>query len=130
MCQGLIQAIILYSKERETQGDLLDMVLYGLGLLLLIHALARRMPGTWQFWYADDAGLGVKLTVIGEFWTHLCEIVPRFRYYPEPIKSILVAHGGAKETAASHFEVQPFRVVAGCRYQGGFQGDEEGGVPG
>ena len=76
--------------------------------------------------YADDAGVGAKLTVIGEFWTHLCEFSPRYGYYPEPTKSILVAHGGAQEAAASHFEAQRFKVVAGCRYLGGYLGDATG----
>ena len=95
------------------------MVCYRLSLLPLIRALTKRVPGARQFWYSDHAGVGAKLTVIGEFWTHLCELGPRFGYYPEPTKSILVAHGGAQETVASHFESQRFQVVEGCHYLGG-----------
>ena len=82
VCRGLVEALILYSKKRETQGDPLAMVIYGLGLLLLIRELARRVTGPRHFWFMDDAGVGTKLTVIGEFWTHLCELGPRFGYYP------------------------------------------------
>ena len=36
---------MLWTVRRETQGESLAMVLYQLGLLLLIRALARKLPG-------------------------------------------------------------------------------------
>ena len=87
MCQGLVHTLILYSKEGVTQGDPLVMVLYGLGLLPFSRALSSRAPMARQFWYADDARVGAKLSFIREFWTHQYELGPRYRYCPEPTKN-------------------------------------------
>ena len=48
----------LYSKEKVTQGNPLEMVTYGLGNLPLIQELRKSHPGVTQPWYADYAGAG------------------------------------------------------------------------
>ena len=48
----------LHSKERVTQGEPLDMISYGIGVLPLIRNLREAHPRITQPWYADDAGAG------------------------------------------------------------------------
>ena len=49
----------LHSKEGVTQGDLLAMIAYGIGVLPLIWELREAHPRVTQPWYADDAGAGL-----------------------------------------------------------------------
>ena len=47
-----------HSKEGMTQGDLLVMIAYGIGVLPLIKELRNAHPRVTQTSYADDAGAG------------------------------------------------------------------------
>ena len=48
----------LHSKEEGTQGYLLTMIVYGLGILPLIRDLREDHPKVTQSWCADDTGAG------------------------------------------------------------------------
>ena len=43
------------SREGVTQGDPLEMIIYGIGILLLIKNLRWELPDVTQTWYADNA---------------------------------------------------------------------------
>ena len=46
----------MHSREGVPQGDPLDMVAYGIGILPLIKNLKAEFTDVTQPWYADDAG--------------------------------------------------------------------------
>ena len=43
-----------------------------------------------QKWYADDSSAVGKLIIVKEWWLKLMEMRPKFSYFPEPSKYILV----------------------------------------
>ena len=46
----------MHSIESVTQGDPLDTIDYGIGILPLIKNLKKYFPNVTKIWYADDAG--------------------------------------------------------------------------
>ncbi len=114
--------LIILSKEGVTQGDLLAMVMYGLGLLPLIRILKTEVPDLHQPWYADDAGAGGHFQNIRLYFKKLQEYGPPRGYFPEPSKSILIVQEHNKEKAEAYFNDFGFEVVTGGRYLGGFIG--------
>ena len=117
----------LYSREGVTQGDPLSMCFYAIALLPVVRSL--RSHDKWmQSWYADDSACVGRLSNIKEWFELLSERGPRYGYYPEPSKSVLVVDQRYKDEAASVFEGTGVSVVTGHRFLGGFVGDREGGV--
>ena len=49
---------ILHRKEDVTQVDPLDMISYGIGVLLFICKLCNAHSNINQSWYMDDTGAG------------------------------------------------------------------------
>ena len=78
-----------------------------------------------QPWYADDAGAGGKFDGIRHYFLKLLEIGPKYGYFPEPSKSILVVPGHNLESAKLAFPDFNFKVQTGSRYLGGFIGEED-----
>ena len=64
----------MHIKEGVTQGDPLDMIAYGIGVLPLIRELRGAHPRVTHPWYADDAGAGGKFPNIME---HLRDLQAR-----------------------------------------------------
>jgi hypothetical protein len=83
-------ATFLSSTEGVTQGDLLSMFAYSIGVLPLIRLLKDQFTRVKQPWYADNAGAGGKVSDIRSFFRKLQEIGPNFGYFPEPSKSTLI----------------------------------------
>ena len=117
-------ADFLFSKEGVSQGDPLSMFAYGIGMLPLIRQLKAEFPVVEQPWYADDAGAGGNFVEIRRFFLKLGEIGPRFGYFPEPSKSILVVREHNFEAAKLAFSDLGFKVTMGSRYLGGFIGED------
>ena len=80
----------LHSKEGVTQGDPLDMIVYGIGLLPFIREIQDAPPHVTQPWYTDDAGSEGKFGHILEHFKELQARGPPGGYFPELTKSILV----------------------------------------
>jgi hypothetical protein len=118
-------AIFLHSKEGVTQGDPLAMFGYGIGALPLIRQLKEEFRSVKQPWYADDAGAAGKFALIKAVFARLQEIGPRFGYYPEPTKSILVVREKNLDEAKKAFADFGFKIKTGNRYLGGFIGEKE-----
>ena len=113
------------SKEGVTQGDPLAMVLYGIGLLPLVHSLRHFQSSRCrQSWYADDSGFAGEFERMKEWLDWLMERGPTYGYHPEPDKSKLIVHPSHKEEAIRLFGPLQVKVVKGARYLGGFIGDE------
>ena len=80
---------ILLSREGVTQGDPLLMFVYALALLPLVKKLEDITTGP-QIWYVDDSAKASNLQNIQTWLDNICKLGPRFGYFPELEKSILV----------------------------------------
>ena len=75
--------------EGVTQGDLLSMFVYAIGILFLIHSLCNLVQWT-RIWYADDASVCGHLKHIYEWFSELCSWGPDVDYFPESSISFLL----------------------------------------
>jgi hypothetical protein len=89
------------------------MVACGLSLLPLIRQLKDKFPEVFQPWYADDAGGGGDFQKIRGYFERLVELGPKYGYFPEPSKSILVVQAHNKKAAKAYFEDLGFTIVTG-----------------
>ena len=74
----------------------------------------------------DDSSCIGQLEDVKEWFSGLIEKGPAFGYFPQPSKSVLVVHPSFVDTAESVFGDMGIRVVTGCRYLGGYVGDNSG----
>ena len=117
----------LYSMEGVTQGDPLSMCFYAAALLPLVRSLRCHEKWT-QSWYADDSACVGKLDNVKEWFEKLSVKGPRFGYYPEPSKSVLVVDSKFEGKAMELFSGVGVKVVSGSRFLGGFIGNERDGA--
>ena len=85
----------IYSSEGTTQGDNCAMAFYAISTVPIIHSLANEKvdPATENFkqaWFADDASAAGKLMGILKWWNKLFDIGPRYGYFPNPNKCVLI----------------------------------------
>ena len=87
--QGMSKTDALLSKEGVMQGDPLSMLMYASSTLPLIKSLYN--PSTLvQNWYADDSSCAAKLPHLLNGFKCYVELGPKYGYYPEPKKTILI----------------------------------------
>jgi hypothetical protein len=100
-------------------------VAYGILLLPLTRLLKEVYPAVDQPWYryADDTGAGAEFDGIQSYFERLQTEGPKFGYYPEPSKSIIVVKEHNRRAAEIYFADLGFTVVTGYRYLGGFIGE-------
>ena len=79
-------ALILLA-EGTTQGDPLAMAMYTISTLPLISRLTGLVK---QCWYADDSTAGCKLSKLKQWWDLLSSVGPRYGYFPNATKTILI----------------------------------------
>jgi hypothetical protein len=101
------------------------MVLCGLALTPLSEQLRLAVPSVVQPWHADDAAMEGPVSGIARAMRLLQEQGPAQGYYPEPAKSIFVAHTETLEEAKKVLSEFDFQCNSGSRYVGGFIGDSE-----
>ncbi len=75
----------LLSQEGTTQGDPLTMPMYALATIPLI----RKLPGTQQVWYADDASATGGSGDLRAWWDDLCSKGPAYGYHLNASKTWL-----------------------------------------
>ena len=83
----------LNSDEGATQGDVAAMAFYALGIKPLVDELDTKCCGLGsckQSWYADDSGAVGKLAKIRIWWDTLNALGPKYGYYPNPSKTVLL----------------------------------------
>ena len=92
----------IMSVEDTTQGDPMTMAMYALGTFPLIH---RSNPSKLiqQVWYADDGSAGGSLSNLLDWWHQLTDLGPKFGYYPNTRKSILLVKPDHLDTAQQLF---------------------------
>ena len=91
----------ILSQEGTTQGDPLSMAIYAIALRPLIdhlHGLSK------QIWYADDASAVDKLQPLRKWWDKLVEVGPRYGYFPNALKSVLLVKSTFHDKATSIFK--------------------------
>ena len=98
------------------------MFVYGIGMLPLTRLIKERVPDALTPWYADDAAAMAKFARIRAVYNLVEEFGPRYGYFPESSKSILVVTPGNRDRAVLKFAHKGFKVVEGSRYLGGFIG--------
>ena len=82
-----------------TQCDLLFIVTYGIGILPLIHYMKTVIQAPNQPWYVDNAAIMVLWGLIVDYFTALTNHGPRFVFYPEPEKLIVVVKESQEDDA-------------------------------
>ena len=85
--------ISLDSEEGCTQGDVAAMAFYALGIKPLVADLAVNCCSTVnckQSWYADDSAASGRLQYIRHWWDRLNEAGPKYGYFPNPGKTVLL----------------------------------------
>ena len=114
---------VLLSREGTTQGDPLAMAMFGLATLPLIRKLND--TSTTQCWFADDAAAGARLLSLRQWWDRLVKLGPSFGYFPNAIKTYLVAKPGKVCDATEIFNGTNVQITCvGRRYLGGALGTE------
>ena len=113
----------LYSRDGVIQGDPLSMLLYAIGLLPLIRSLddLKRV----QSWYADDSACVAQLSDLQSWFKKLSDMGPKYGYFPEARKSVLVV--GEKDFSLAEEVIGSLgvKIVTGHRFLGGFVGSSE-----
>ena len=111
----------ILSKEGTTQGDPLAMAMFALASMPLIRRISTN--GATQAWFADDAACGGKLVRIRHWWDRLVCCGPQHGYYPNAVKTIVIAKEHTKEEAESAFKETGVEITSvGSRYLGGAVG--------
>ena len=104
----------LHSREGMTQGDPLDMVAYGIGILLLIKYLKSAFTDVTQPWYAGDASALGTTTRVGSYFNSLKKLELGRGYHPELSKSVLIVHPENFETVNSLAHVMGLMCAWAC----------------
>ena len=78
-----------------------------------------------QPWYVDNAAIMVLWGLIVDYFTALTNHGPRFGFYPDPEKSIVVVKENQEDDATRFFAGLNFKIVTGTRYLGGYMGSKE-----
>ena len=113
------------SKEGMTQGEPLEIIAYGIGILPLIKNLKQDITDVTRTLYADDAGALGTFARIETYFNSLTRQGLGRRYYPEPSKSILIVHPENLKDGKEFGPRHGFKVCTGARYLGGYIGDNE-----
>ncbi len=121
---------IIYSEEGATQGDLSAMAMYSLSVRPLINRLAINqdptLPPAKQSWFADDGTGGGKILQLKKMWDNVMEVGPKFGYFPNASKTVLIVKGIENlAKAKSVFKDTEIHVtVEGDRHLGAVLGSE------
>ena len=115
------------SVEGTTQGDPAAMGMYALSVVPLINATKDiAKDGLFlQAWYADDGtGLG-KLQQLREWWNQVSILGPKYGYYANAKKTVLVVKAAHAEKARQLFNGTGIEIVdSGARHLGAAIGDK------
>jgi hypothetical protein len=115
-----MQAIMIHSKERITQGDCLAMSLYGVALMPLVSKMRVAILKALQH-DTDAAGKAVPNARCLDF---LVKFGSTYGYFPGPSKSYYICKAEDEEVARAAFKGFGLEInySRGQRYLGGFIG--------
>ena len=82
-------------------------------------------PTCNQNWYAEDSACTTDLDHLSEWFEKLCLMGPKYVYYPEPKKTVLVVDKEYDSEAHAKFDHLGDNIFRGHRFLGGFIGNVE-----
>ena len=110
----------LHIKYGVNQGNLMAMIVYGLGILPLIQYLRTSHPSVTQPWYDDDAGESGNFSVTCRYLNNLMFRGPLRDYLPKTTKSILVMSPRNVPRVEAFFQGYVLKFLTGIWHLGGF----------
>ena len=120
---------LVTSSKGATQGDVAAMQMYGILIRPLIDRLGDQTDPmhSKQAWYADDASSTGTIKELYKWWTLLCELGPKFGYYPNSSKTVLIIKNKDLESEAEQlFQSTGIKISAeGDRHLGAVVGTSE-----
>ena len=117
----------IFSNEGCTQGDVTAMAIYALGIRPLIDNLGETVDHEKckQSWYADDSSAGGQLTDMKTWWDQLCAMGPKYGYFPQASKTILIVKESFEAKAKAIFGKSGIKIsTRGERHMGEVVGSE------
>ena len=118
--------LTVLSREGTCQGDPLAMAFYALAMSPLAQRLSLASPDCRQLWFADDDAAAAKLASLREYWRCISSVGPRYGYFPNAQKSILLVKPELEQTAKEVFHGTGIAIRSdGVRYLGGYIGSNE-----
>ena len=118
---------IILSQEGTTQGDPAAMAMYALGIRPLMDKLASRLDEVSKHaWYADDSSACGSLKGILSWWSTLKEEGPKYGYYPNSRKTVLILKDAGKmQEARDRFDPEGIEIsLEGERHLGAAIGSQ------
>jgi len=104
----------IMSTEGTCQGDPLAMAFYALATVPLVQKLASKCPDARQTWYADDDAAAATVASLHKYWESMESDGPRYGYYPNASKTILLVKPSAEEEARRLFGATNIQIPAGA----------------
>ena len=119
----------LKSSEGTTQGDPVSMAVYDIAIipliLIMVDFSTRDKQTTKCAGYADDVTAAGKLNGLRRWWERLCEVGPKFGYYPNAGKTWLITTDELYEEAIKIFTGTNINLTTeGKRHLGAVIGKE------
>ena len=119
----------ILSEEGSTQGDVTAMAMYAIGTRPLLDILSEQTDPSacQQVWYADDSSAAGKLREIKKWWDILNITGPKFGYFPNASKTILIVKDSRSfDLATELFKNTEVEITrAGERHLGAVIGSQE-----
>ena len=97
-----VGGITLHSTEGTTLGDPLAMSMFALASVPSKKKISSK--GATQAWFADDASCGGKAVRIRNWWDQLVPSGPKYGYFPNASKTIIIAKEEAKDRVGEAFQ--------------------------
>ena len=113
----------IQSCEGTTQGDPIAMAVYAIAIipmiLMIVDITSKIDESTKTAAYADDVTAAGKIIQLKNWWKTLCNLGPKFGYYPEASKSWLIVKETSKQQATSVFKDTKIQITTeGQRHLG------------
>ena len=111
----VIGGVEISSQKGTTQGDPVSMVIYAVAILplilMLVNASLTKNHATVSAGFADDLTAAGKIDELLFWWKKLCSLGHDFGYYPEAIKSWLIAKQRFETVARNIFRDSEVNVT-------------------
>ena len=126
----VLGGVEILSSEGTTEGDLLSMPVYAIGITPLLEVIKPSTSGDHgvkHAAFADDLGGACELWHLRRWWDNIVIVGPKLGHYPNVSKSWLVVKPIKEEKARQIFRDTNIKVTTeGRSYLGGYIGSESG----